>query len=214
MKRITLLFSIVLILLSLTVFSVAPASAAVRRCDATYEWQTTGGSIGPIRFGEFTAKGECGSTVPNRCRERARSAAKNCMEDHWSKRGLSSPVSRACLSSSNIEDYDLKTVCVKERGAHPRDICFYSIDSRVAAPPLTLASKWDIKAALQAEVCCIYNQGQNKGQNQFSDNKNVHVRLSGRTFSSSGNKSCRSNQVLASDYTIDCTKVRKNICKF
>jgi len=34
-------------------------------------------------FGQFLARGGCGSTVPNRCRRRARDAAHLCMQRHW-----------------------------------------------------------------------------------------------------------------------------------
>ena len=214
-KRITLILSAVLILFSLTVFMIAPASAAVRRCDARYEWQTTGGSIGPIRFGEFTAKGECGSTAPNKCRDRARKAAKSCIKQQWDNRWnyyQQNPdiIPQRCSEANNIENYDLTTVCVKRQGGNPQGICFNVIDSSVAAPPLILARRGDIKSALETRVCCKFEQG----RYEFPNNQDVHVRLSARTLSSSGNNRCSHNEVLSSDYKIDCTRVRRNVCQF
>lgn len=223
MRRITLIFSVLLILFSLTVFMTAPASAVERRCDATYEWQTTGGTIGPIRFGEFTARGECGTTVPNRCRIRAREAAQRCIGTQWERRwqhhrfnpdgtlnvAFDPNPPEACLEAANIENYDLTTICTKP--LHNRqDICFEVLDTSLNPQNIPLNSRGDIKTALEAEVCCKYEQG----QRQFPDNENVRVRLSARTSSSSGNENCRGNQNLSSDYKIDCNRVRESVCRF
>ncbi|MDJ0592296.1 MAG: hypothetical protein QNJ72_20270 [Pleurocapsa sp. MO_226.B13] len=218
MKRITLIFSVLLILFSLTVFMTASASAAVRRCDATYEWQTTGGTIGPKSFGKFTAKGECGSTAPNNCRDRAREAAQRCIGTQWERRwqhyefnpdGFDSNAPEACLEAANIEDYDLTTKCDKRKdNFDPKAICHKNVNKSNAIP-VTVARKGDIKAALEARVCCIFEEG----KYQFPNNEDVHVRLSAHTWSNSGNKRCRSNQDLSSDYKIDCTRVRKSVCQ-
>ena len=61
-----------------------------RTCTAYYSLdirraaQQYGGPIVPlVKMFTFKAKGSCGSTVPNRCRERARDAAVNCMDLHY-----------------------------------------------------------------------------------------------------------------------------------
>jgi hypothetical protein len=74
----------------------APYAAGIdRTCDAFYVIERTSAvypppappALGPetltIQFGNFKARGSCGSTVPNRCRQRARDAAHQCMRTHW-----------------------------------------------------------------------------------------------------------------------------------
>lgn len=199
----------------------------VRRCDAQYMWQTTGGSIGPIPFGGFSAKGNCGSgAVADRCRKRARAAAVQCMKTQWEKRWRHHPRKpngkpngafdagppEACLGAAKVENYSLSASCVTERktGQHPnRDvICDRDAHSNNIKKRIRLATAGDIKSRLEAEVCCLYKQG----AYQYPDNKNVHVRLIARTKSSSGNPMCSSSDVLSSDYKINCSKVRRRYC--
>ena len=88
-------------------FAISPvAQAATRRCDAAFEWYYAGSSPSgrsrPIRFGQFTASGTCGKSVPNRCRKRAKEAARKCMLSH-AERGSRKPES--CLYGHSVEGY-------------------------------------------------------------------------------------------------------------
>jgi len=208
--------------------STSLSADVVRRCDADFLWQTTGGSIGPIPFGEFTARGNCGSkTVANRCRKRARAAAVQCMRTQWEKRWKHHPRKpngeintaydagppEACLNAAKVEGYDLSIDCPTMRitGQHPnRDvICDLDAHPNNIAESVKLASSGDIKSRLEAEVCCLYKLG----AHQFSNNEEVHIRLIARTKSSSGNKNCKNNEVLSSNYKINCTEVREQYCR-
>lgn len=204
--------------------SASLLAGEVRRCDAKYEWQTTGGAIGPIPFGEFTAKGNCGSkSVANRCRKRAKAAAFQCINTQWEKRWRHHPRKpdgtansaydpqppEACLEAADIEDYDLTTRCKKRRDNHDSNaICHGHTGAAPVDRPI-VAAQGDIKSALETRVCCLYREG----KYQFQNEEAVHVRLSARTSSGSGNKHCRSNEVLSSDYAINCKKVREQYCR-
>lgn len=77
------------------VADISLAANIQRSCNAYYELERTSAvysrpsppSLGRERltfqFGNFGAQGSCGRSVPNRCRERARDAAHQCMRYHW-----------------------------------------------------------------------------------------------------------------------------------
>lgn len=79
----------------LLVADVSLAGNIQRSCRAYYELERTSATypkpvpppLGPERltfqFGDFGSHGSCGKSVPNRCRERARNAAHQCMRSHW-----------------------------------------------------------------------------------------------------------------------------------
>lgn len=57
---------------------------------------------------DFTAAGTCGSTVPDRCRIRARDRAHRCMDAHWDAR-WAQPRHRPneCTSSHGVSGYSI-----------------------------------------------------------------------------------------------------------
>lgn len=211
----------IVILAALAFFVAAPASAATRHCDATYLWETTGGSLGPVPFGEFRARGGCGNNVPNRCRIRARQAAESCIKTQWERRWEHHPIHsdgtqdvgfdrnspEACTQGNNVLDYDLTTVCATERkdGLNANRVCHSEAHPSNIAERKTVATKGDIKSALETEVCCKFRDG----LHEFKNERDVHVRLLARI---SGNKNCPKNLALSSDYKINCKRVRETIC--
>lgn len=83
-------------LISFVLLANVPYAASIERtCDAYYVIERSAAvypspappALGPetitIQFGNFKAQGSCGATVPNRCRQRARDAAHQCMRTHW-----------------------------------------------------------------------------------------------------------------------------------
>ena len=82
----------------LLVLFTTQVGATTRHCDANYVWETTGGSIRGS-FGAFKGKGECGQSVPNRCRIRARNAIERCAKVHWEKR-WDRKVPEACIQNN------------------------------------------------------------------------------------------------------------------
>jgi hypothetical protein len=57
-----------------------------RHCRAHYSVDLPGPGATAFPIPDFTASGSCGSTVPNRCRERASGRAHTCMQKHWDTR--------------------------------------------------------------------------------------------------------------------------------
>lgn len=210
----------------LTMASTAPVHAIERSCNAEYQWQSTGGSIGPVPFASFTATGSCGNTsVANRCRKRARAAAVQCMKTQWDRRWPHHPITstgapdpnydrqppEACSSGAKISGYSLAIRCPTKRktGQHPNPavICDFDAHSSNIAESVLLAARGDIKSRLEAEVCLIYKNG----AHQFSNNSKVHVKLIARTRNGSNNRHCRHTSVLSTDYKIDCNRVRERV---
>ena len=80
------------VLLSTLVASPSQADIT-RHCRANYllhAWNIAAPAAGTTYMSfpvpDFTAAGSCGSTVPNRCRVRARDRAQRCMQAHWEVR--------------------------------------------------------------------------------------------------------------------------------
>lgn len=172
----------------------AHAENVTRSCDARYEWETTGGTFGGT-FGQFTGKGGCGSSVPNRCRERARDAAMSCMTTHrdirWERR-----TPEACLQAAGVYGYGL--------GLPP---CISTAD-RQCMSPRHAVPEGDLKTRLEVEVCCAFGR---PSQYRMRCEKNVHVRL--RAVVTGGDNSCSKTRELFDDYVIaDCGAVWKTIC--
>ena len=205
--------------------SIPEAAGATRQCEALYVWETTGGSLGSS-FGEFEAVGSCGSAVPNRCPKRARAAAVDCMSTQWDRRwqhhflgGNFQPnpaqdkgPPEACVGAS-IKGYSLEKMCVVKRktGQHPNSqvVCDQDAHSNNVEKSVLISTAGDLKARLEAEVCCLWRDG----THDFEDNKNIHVRLMAATASSNNGKHCESKRILAPDYKIDCDRVRQTQCK-
>lgn len=60
--------------------------------------------VGISGLPRFTAEGGCGEFVPDRCRERAREAAKDCATDHWiNRRARTIPMS--CFPHNGVRNY-------------------------------------------------------------------------------------------------------------
>lgn len=78
-----------LYILSILIVPVIVSANISRTCSAHYEITLYIGNTTTltdkivITYGSFSAKGGCGKIVPNRCRERARNSAHNCMKEHW-----------------------------------------------------------------------------------------------------------------------------------
>ncbi len=71
-----------------------------------------------VRFGNFSAAGSCGRSVPNRCRQRARSAAHACMQSHWSN-----PPNMEGLVCPDIPNYPLRAYGLYLQGTFHDLIC-------------------------------------------------------------------------------------------
>src|SRR5512145_248885 len=70
----------------------AAAADITRHCDGSYTMIATLADGEPPpgglewSFGDYAGAGTCGSTVPNRCRERARGKLLGCFREHWKVR--------------------------------------------------------------------------------------------------------------------------------
>lgn len=175
-------------------FALPAYQNITRSCDAFYQWETTGGSFGGT-FGQFTGKGGCGRTVPNRCRERARDAAMNCMTTHrdirWERR-----TPEACLNAAGVYGYDV--------GIKP---CTTTSSNQCISPKKGVPSG-DLKTRLEVEVCCAFGRS---SQYRLRCEKNVHVRVKAVV---TGGDVCGKTRELFSDYVIeDCSAIWKNICR-
>jgi hypothetical protein len=90
---------------------IAPSAEAItRHCRGAYFVQVVAPGS-PVNgwqrlFPHFTAAGECGSTVPNRCRERARDRANNCMQKHWDDRWLRTTPA-ICTAAGGVTSYPI-----------------------------------------------------------------------------------------------------------
>lgn len=179
----------------------SPVTDRVQQYEGAYLWQTTGGSIGPIAFGDFTARESCGAATASSCRERARESAARCMRTQWENRWIHHPRKpngkpnrfyknsppRACLNASQVSGYDLSKTKFGTK----------------------LASAGDIKSRLEAEVCCLYGNG----AYQYKNNERVHVRLIAHTKSSGGNSNSQTKEVLSPDYKVNCAQFREQHCR-
>jgi hypothetical protein len=93
---------------------IAPSAEAItRHCRGAYivqvvaPWSPTiNGWHTLFPVPNFTAEGECGSTVPNRCRERARDRANRCMQKHWDDRWLFTTPA-ICTAAGGVTGYNI-----------------------------------------------------------------------------------------------------------
>jgi hypothetical protein len=94
---------------------VSPAAADItRHCKAFYTIEAASpavlwGTTFPVP--PFDAAGQCGSTVPNKCRIRAHDRAHRCMQAHWDARWTRNTVPEECSGRNGITNYrifDLK----------------------------------------------------------------------------------------------------------
>ncbi|WP_135501105.1 hypothetical protein [Roseovarius aestuariivivens] len=208
----------------LITFTTPPAFAESRHCDAGYLWETTGGTFGGWLDG-FSARGSCPAINPNKCRTQAKSRAVRCMRTQWENRWSHHPFNRdgtqddgytrdapeACLAAAEIKGYDLTRTCVQERkdGHDPAAICHDGVHPTNVKKQKVVATRGDVKSALETQVCCFFREG----KYQFQNNASVHVRLVAIT--NSGNdpqKKCSSRRTLTDDYVIDCNRVRAQVC--
>ena len=85
---------------------VTDASAITRSCNAKLFIKNpmTGGTK---TLEVFSAQGNCGSAVPNRCRQRAKDAAFKCMRIHWDKR-WDQDRPEHCEPGAKIFDYSIQ----------------------------------------------------------------------------------------------------------
>ena len=219
-------------LAALALVVATPASAEVRRCNASLGWETTGGSLKGSIVG-FTGAGECGnSTVANRCRTRAREAIKRCVRTQYERRWEHHPFNsdgspspgfdrrppEACLRAANIEGYSVKKDSWTRRkdGTNSVRVC-HNVSGQETVPSfidpggvVTVSTAGDIKRALESSVCCFKDHGLQR----FPDEEDVHVRLIAQ--SSSGNdpqKKCNMRLQLEDDYKIDCKRIRERLCR-
>jgi hypothetical protein len=174
----------------------SPAMAKITRsCDASYFWQTTGGTYSGT-FAKFTGKGGCGSIVPNRCRERARDAAMACMPTHWAIRWERRRPEH-CLNAQGVHGYNVGL---------PR--CT-STATNTCQSPKNPIKPGDIKTRLEVAVCCAFDKP--NSYKKLRCLKNVHVRL--QAVARGRNKYCSKTRTLVDDYVIqDCRKVWDTYC--
>ncbi len=117
-KNTILLFSVFLVLLPSNLL----AKNIQRSCSAHYEIETSSGVISPtplpaiggdiisIKLGHFSAKGSCGGKrVANRCRERARNAAQQCMAEHWEVPSREGDRGSAPCTGTSIVNYPISS---------------------------------------------------------------------------------------------------------
>lgn len=98
--------------LLLSILIAPPAEAITRHCRGAYivEVVAPGSPVNGWRklfpVPNLTAAGECGSTVPNRCRERARDRANRCMQQHWDDRwSFTTPA--ICTAAAGVTGYNI-----------------------------------------------------------------------------------------------------------
>lgn len=222
-----------LVLAALALVLATPASAEVRRCDASLGWETTGGNLKGTITG-FTGVGECGSSaVANRCRERAREAIERCVRTQYERRWEHHPFNsdgspspdfdrnppEACVRGTNIEGYSLKKDCWTKHpeGANKVRVCHnetgqekFSSEDIEPHGIVNVSTAGDIKRALETSVCCFKDHG----LQTFPNEEAVHVRLIAQ--SSSGNdpqRKCNMRLELEDDYEINCKRIRENLCR-
>jgi hypothetical protein len=64
-----------------------------------------------LQFGHFESRGQCGKLVPNRCRERARGHAQDCMKAHWDTRNTNAGIRPSlCTNSKGVEGYTINDI--------------------------------------------------------------------------------------------------------
>ncbi|MGK7935865.1 MAG: hypothetical protein AB4206_08710 [Xenococcaceae cyanobacterium] len=69
----------------------------------------------------FYATRGCGSSVPNRCRRRARDAAHTCMQDHWSYKKV---MPQSCQYREGVHNYNVINLADTLTGV----VCRYTDD--------------------------------------------------------------------------------------
>jgi len=218
------------ILMALIVSVVSEASAAERRCDGAIVWETTGGTVGGT-LDQFTGVGKCGDSVPNRCRKRARAAIEKCAKTQYRRRWEHYPTDNkgnptpdferdppeACLSASGIEGYSMRKFCEK----HPvnnRRVCNNEGDGgrkNTNHAFVKVSDHGNIKHALEASVCFLKGHGLTpvSGGGDYKPPSKVHVRLKALASNRDSNRHCKLNFELEDDYVIDCTSVRRHLCR-
>ncbi|MGA1841499.1 MAG: hypothetical protein ACMUIU_12820 [bacterium] len=101
------LFCLIIFLLT----TISFASNITRSCNAYYEVTTNHrGETINITLGEFSTKGSCGRTVPNRCRTRASNSAHDCMKAHWALSDRADMFWRPCTDNYPITEQCLRCV--------------------------------------------------------------------------------------------------------
>lgn len=194
-RRRTLFSKLTVVALTGTVSLPVAAANITRSCDAKYFWQTTGGTFSGT-FSDFTGKGGCGRTVPNRCRERARDAAMDCMTTHWAIR-WERRRPEACLNAQGVYDYNVGLPgCT-------------TTATNTCHSPKNPIERGDIKTRLEVEVCCAF--GKPVSFQRLRDLEDVHVRV--RAETRGNDEACSKTRTLVSDYVIrDCREVWDTYC--
>jgi hypothetical protein len=86
------------------------ADAATRSCNATYELVPAVGAYETIKTPAFSATGECGWGVWDRCRRRARDAASACMTKHNENFSSDNTPDACNESTSNVNNYSIRNL--------------------------------------------------------------------------------------------------------
>jgi len=220
MRPIHTLSAVSTIMIGTVIGTTSDAADKIRRCDGEYRWETTGGTYNGS-FGNLTAYGKK-STARN-ARKAARGALMDCYQAQWDER-WNRVVPERCKIGAKVERYEMNTTCVRRKDdLHPRRVCD---DSGPSSNTKTIIDvrDGDIKTALEVQVCCLFEGPANSrlpdGTHDFPDNQDVHVFLSGHTWSTNPShgqqKECNGKRTLTDPpegYKINCESVREDICK-
>lgn len=104
--------------LSVLAFVALPTASAgnvTRHCDGWYYMDVVKENDTPVSrgtsysLGDFSGEGSCGSTVKNRCRERARDKLRACYKAHWQVR-WDRERPEACTQSKGVQRYAIDDI--------------------------------------------------------------------------------------------------------
>lgn len=99
MFSLTKLSTLLIALMAMVLYAPAVHAGIQRTCYGLFQVVTDTGHHNYVPYTGFQARRGCGSSVPNRCRERARTALHTCMHQfmYWDPRGNAVPMS--CISN-------------------------------------------------------------------------------------------------------------------
>ncbi|MEM6387560.1 MAG: hypothetical protein AAF718_15140 [Pseudomonadota bacterium] len=130
-----MIYRVVLAALMIALFAGSTEARTHRSCDAQYvidikQRDTVSEFERRLLGASWTARRGCGNAVPNRCRRRATSAIKKCVEVHWDTRWRDRRRPSHCTSAEGITGYPLNDIkadlergaCCAARSRNARDV--------------------------------------------------------------------------------------------